>query len=160
MTCILYIPTIIKYRIFQQTNCFRFANVINNTTMINHFYNDNDNTDNIKTLYCQIIKIIAKEILKFNPMIKKSTVTNHTFFAVVTFSRTNHLAYINSIVIDLHKTKNWSLSVSKRSFKDLTPAFLVKASITHNKYLRPWLKEDNEPISAKPSAQILPSNPV
>ena len=43
-------------------------------------------------------------------------------------------------------------------FKDLTHAYLVKTSITHNKYLQAQLKEDNDPISAKSAAQILPLN--
>ena len=35
----------------------------------------------------------------------------------------------------------------------------MKNSITHGKYLTPQLKEDNDPISAKPDAQILSLKP-
>ena len=37
-------------------------------------------------------------------------------------------------------------------FKGLTQACLVKASITHNKYLTSQLKEDTDPILAKSAA--------
>ena len=40
-------------------------------------------------------------------------------------------------------------------FKSLTQAYLVKTSITHNKYLTPRFLEDNDPTSAKSAAQIL-----
>ena len=43
--------------------------------------------------------IIAYRSLKFEPMIKKETVANHAFFAVVTFSKISYFAYINSIII-------------------------------------------------------------
>ena len=121
MACILYIPANIKYRIFQQTNFFRFANVINIITIINHFNSDNNNNANLKTLYCQIITTIAKGILKFNPMMKKSTVTNHTFFALVTFSRTNYFAYINSIVI--LPSQNLFIRIKKQIFISLKKIF-------------------------------------
>ena len=41
------------------------------------------------------------------------------------------------------------------STKGWTQAHLVRTSITHNNYWTPWLKEDNDPISAKYAAQIL-----
>ena len=50
LKCILYIPTAIKDRIFLQTNCFRFVNVANNTTIINFFNIDKSNIPEIKTL--------------------------------------------------------------------------------------------------------------
>ena len=47
----------------------------------------------------QIMVTIAFRILKFESMIKKPIVTNHTFFISITFSRINLFSYINSIVI-------------------------------------------------------------
>ena len=41
------------------------------------------------------------------------------------------------------------------SFKGLIQAYLVKTYITHNKYLTPQLKEDNDSISARSAAQLL-----
>ena len=41
------------------------------------------------------------------------------------------------------------------SFKGSTDAYLVKTSITHNKYLTFLFLEDSDSISAKSSAQIL-----
>ena len=41
------------------------------------------------------------------------------------------------------------------SFKGLPQVYLVKTSITHNKYLTPQFLEDNDPISYKSAAQIL-----
>ena len=43
-------------------------------------------------------------------------------------------------------------------FTGLTHAYLVKTSLTHNKYLTFLLLENNDPISAKPAAQILSLN--
>ena len=40
------------------------------------------------------------------------------------------------------------------SFKGLTQTYLVKTSMTHNKYLTPQFLEVNDPISAKSAAQI------
>ena len=37
------------HKIFQQMNCIRFANVMNNTAIINTFNSDNINISNIKT---------------------------------------------------------------------------------------------------------------
>ena len=49
MICNLYLPTIIKYRIFQQMNCIRLANVMNNIVMTNIFNSGNNNIAEIKT---------------------------------------------------------------------------------------------------------------
>ena len=65
----------------------------------NTLTNDNSNIAFIKTQHHQIMAPIIYKILKFEPLIKKLTVTNHTFFAVVTFSRINSFAYIDSAVI-------------------------------------------------------------
>ena len=72
---------------------------MNNTTIINIFNSDNSNIVYIKTQNRQIMTNIAYRILNFEPTIKKSIETNHALFAVVTFSRTNSFAFINSIVI-------------------------------------------------------------
>ena len=77
-------------------NCFRFDNVINNTMIIN---SDNSNTACIKTQNRQIMTAIANIMLKFQPILKKTIMTNHTFFAVVTFRKISYFAYTNSIVI-------------------------------------------------------------
>ena len=45
--------------------------------------------------------ILALNILKLEFIIKKEIVTNHAFFAVVTFSRIIFFDYINSIVLQL-----------------------------------------------------------
>ena len=42
------------------------------------------------------ITTIAYRVLKFESMIKEPIVGSHTFFAVVTFSKINSFAYINS----------------------------------------------------------------
>ena len=39
--------------------CFRFANFINNVSIINTFNSDNDNCANIKTRHCQIMASLA-----------------------------------------------------------------------------------------------------
>ena len=44
------------------------------------------------------------------------------------------------------------------SFKGLTHAYLVKTSVTHDKYLTFFFFEDNHSISAKSAAQILSLN--
>ena len=71
---------------------------MNNTTTINIFNNDNNNIAYNKTQHCQIMTTIAYRILKFESMIKKAVMANHTLFGVVTFSNINSFAYINSIV--------------------------------------------------------------
>ena len=82
-------------------NYFRFANVMNNRTIINFFNSDNSNIDNI--LRNKTVKscpaVISYRISKFESMIKKPLVANHTFFTSTTFSRISSFAYINSIVI-------------------------------------------------------------
>ena len=42
---------------------------------------------------------VALRILKFESMIEKAIVTNHTFFVVATSCKINSFAYINSIII-------------------------------------------------------------
>ena len=44
------------------------------------------------------------------------------------------------------------------SFEVLIHSYLVKTSMTHNKYLRFLILEDNDPSSAKSAAQILSLN--
>ena len=70
LICILYISTIIKHRSFWQTNCVRFANVINNATIINIFSSNNSNITKIKTQNLFRKKIISERILKIIPLIK------------------------------------------------------------------------------------------
>ena len=41
------------------------------------------------------------------------------------------------------------------SVKGLTQLYLIKTSITHNKYFTPQFSENNDPISAKFAAQML-----
>ena len=60
---------IIKYKVFQKINCFRFATVMNNTTVINTFNNDNSNITYIKTEPRLIIATIAYIIFKFESSI-------------------------------------------------------------------------------------------
>ena len=48
-------------------NCFRSANVMNNTTIIDTFNSDNSNITKIKAQYCQIMETITNGILKLNP---------------------------------------------------------------------------------------------
>ena len=73
-------------------NCFRLANVMNNTTVINTFNSDNSNIAYIKTQHCQIMATVTYMILKFEPMIEKSILTNYTFFTVISFSNINFFA--------------------------------------------------------------------
>ena len=85
-------------------NCFKFANTMNNTMIINIFNNDNSSIPYIKTSHSQIMATIAyialKYIaLKFESMIKNPKLTNHTFFAVVIFSKIISFNDINSIVL-------------------------------------------------------------
>ena len=44
------------------------------------------------------------------------------------------------------------------TFKCLTQVYLVKTSITHNKYLRFLFLKENDPISVKSAAEILSLN--
>ena len=73
-------------------NCFRFANVMNNATIINMIA-----IQLILRQQRQIMTTITDKFLKFELVIKKTLAKNHTFFAVVTFSRINSFIYINSI---------------------------------------------------------------
>ena len=72
---------------------------MNNTTVINILNSDNSNIAFMKTQNCKIMTTIVNIILKFESMIKKPLIANHAFFAVVTFSKINSFAHINSIVI-------------------------------------------------------------
>ena len=62
---------------------------MNNTTIINTFNSDNNNITCIKIQHRKIMANIRYKILKFELMIKKPIVANHTFITVVTFSRIN-----------------------------------------------------------------------
>ena len=83
----IYHQAIIKHRILQQRNCFKFANVMNNITIINPFTSHNKNISNIKIQHCQIMTTITNIILEFKSMIKKPIVPNHAFFTFITFGR-------------------------------------------------------------------------
>ena len=79
-------------------NCFRFA-VIHNTTIINIINSDDSDIAYSKTEHCQNMTAITYIILKIESMIKKPLVTNHTFFAIVNFSKIRYVTCMNSIVI-------------------------------------------------------------
>ena len=51
--------------IFYQRNCVRFANAMNNTTIINTFYSDYSNIAKSRTQHCQIIATIASRAMLF-----------------------------------------------------------------------------------------------
>ena len=68
--------------------------------IINTFNSDNNNIAYIKTQHHQIMATNTYRILKFEPMIKKVIVTNHTLFDAVTFRNISSFAYIDSIVIE------------------------------------------------------------
>ena len=74
---------------------------MNNTTRINIFNSDNSNIAYINTQHRKNMATIANRILKFESMIKKPIVANHTFFSVITFGKMNSFAYINSLVAQL-----------------------------------------------------------
>ena len=80
-------------------NCFRFANVMNNTKLMNFFNSDKIHIANIKTQHSQIITTITNIVSTFEHRIKKIIVANHKLFTVITFSRINSFAYINSRII-------------------------------------------------------------
>ena len=65
---------------------------MNNTTKINIFNSDTSNITYINTQNCMIT-------ITYRILIKKSIMTNHTFFTVVTPSKINSIAYINSIAM-------------------------------------------------------------
>ena len=85
-------------------NCFKFTNAMNYTMIINILNSDNSSIPYIKTSYSQIMVTIAYIALKcialkFESMIKKPKLTNHTFFAVVIFSKIILFNDINSIAL-------------------------------------------------------------
>ena len=57
---------------------------MDNKTIINTFNSDNRNIANIKKQYHQIMTTITERIVKFNSMIKRPVITNHTNFTVIT----------------------------------------------------------------------------
>ena len=61
----------------------------NTTTTISTFHGDNSDITHIKAQYCQIMTMITKGILKFEPVIKIPIVANYAFFTVITFSNIN-----------------------------------------------------------------------
>ena len=52
-------PKIIKHKIFQQINCIRFGNIVNNTPLIKTFNSDNSNIASIKTQGQQVMTTIT-----------------------------------------------------------------------------------------------------
>ena len=83
LICILYIPMIIKYRMFQQIGHIRLANVMKKATTISTFNGVN------KIHHQQNMTYITKRLLKFKTMIKIPLVSNYTFFTVIAFSNIN-----------------------------------------------------------------------
>ena len=71
--------------------------------------------------------------------------SNHNFFGLRFYSVTISIKALRTVLPFL-------------SFKGLTLAYLVKTSITHNKYLTFRFIEFNDPISAKSVDQILSLN--
>ena len=67
-------------------NCFRFANFINKTAIINTFNSEKSNVTDIKPQYRQFMTTIKKRILKFKPMIKMPITADNTFFTVISFT--------------------------------------------------------------------------
>ena len=67
-------------------NCFRFANVMSNTIIINSFNSDDSSNTKIKTHNFQMMTTITETIFKFKPMIEKLITTNHIFFVAITCS--------------------------------------------------------------------------
>ena len=63
----LYISKIIKHRTFSQISSIRFANIMNNTTVVNTF-NSKQNR--------YIMATITYRVLNFEPMIKVLIVTS------------------------------------------------------------------------------------
>ena len=82
-------------------NCFRFANAIKDTLVINIFKSDNSSITKTKTQNYHVMKTMIYRILKFQPMIEKPMVTNYTFFTVITFNNINSFTWVNSIVMQL-----------------------------------------------------------
>ena len=68
------------------------SDVMNDTTIFNIF--NSNNIAYINTQNRQIMPTIAYRILTFESIIIKGIVTNHAFFAVVTFSKISSFTYI------------------------------------------------------------------
>ena len=79
----------LNHKLFQQINNARFANVMNNTAIMNSFNCDNINIARIKMQHHQIMTIITNRNLKLKPMVKTSTKANYTLFTVITFTNIN-----------------------------------------------------------------------
>ena len=79
----------LNHKLFQQINNARFANVMNNTAIINSFNCDNINIARIKMQHHQIMTIITNRNSKLKPMVKTSTKANYTLFTVITFTNIN-----------------------------------------------------------------------
>ena len=110
----LYIATIFKYKIFYQISYIRFPNM-NNATIINIFNSDNAILLILRHNIVKSWQSLHTESWNLNPWLKKAAVTNHAFFATMTFSRISSFPYISSIVIQHSQDlfiKNYSLSVS------------------------------------------------
>ena len=75
-----------NHKIFKQMNCFRSANAVNNTTIIDTFNSDNSNITKTNARLSQLMTTIANKILKFEPTINLSKKANYLFFTVITFS--------------------------------------------------------------------------
>ena len=83
-------------------NRIRFANIENNTIIINTCNSDNSNIATTKTQNRKIMTTITNRI--FKPMIKKRIGTNYTFFNVITFRNINSFAETNSMYSNDYKT--------------------------------------------------------
>ena len=79
----------LNHKLFQQINNASFANVMNNTAIINSFNCDNINIARIKMQHHQIMTIITNRNSKLKPMVKTSTKANYTLFTVITFTNIN-----------------------------------------------------------------------
>ena len=79
----------LNHKLFQQINNARFANVMNNTAIMNSFNCDNINIARIKMQHHQIMTIITNRNSKLKPMVKTSTKANYTVFTVITFTNIN-----------------------------------------------------------------------
>ena len=79
----------LNHKLFQQINNARFANVMNNTAIMNSFNCDNTNIARIKMQHHQIMTIITNRNSKLKPMVKTSTKANYTLFTVITFTNIN-----------------------------------------------------------------------
>lgn len=75
------------------TNCFRFANVMINTTITNIFNSDNKNIAYIKTKHHLIMTASAYRTSKVETMFKKPIVTSHAFVTAISLSRIRYRLY-------------------------------------------------------------------